>query len=104
MCFGLRPGAPTEAARSLTEPAAVALLRLCVRLAHRDGLLDAVLPALEPALDVELDVGARRALAEQTTAGVLLLTPVMGSASACSLRKVGGTALGPAGSGGGGGA
>ena len=34
----------------VAQPAAVALLRLCVRLAHRDGLLDVVLPSLAPAL------------------------------------------------------
>ena len=72
---------------ALVQPAAVALLRLCVRLAHRDGLLDGVLPALEPALDVELDGLPRKLFAEQTSAGVLLLLQSGAAPHICRARS-----------------
>jgi hypothetical protein len=97
-CFA-RAFEPDAVRAGLAQPAAVALLRLCVRLAHRDGLLDTVLPSLEPALRLELDGAARKSFAEQVSAGALLLLQSGAAAQigqAHSWRVLLGLASGPA--------
>jgi len=59
--------------------AVVAMMRLCLRLALRDGSLDTVLPTLEPALS-----RLPSATLDQASAGLLQLVQVRGALQGCS--------------------